>query len=176
VAREKWGKKFRSSRRAWGWPESKKEGAETVVRRRTEPVRHGFKAAAFRRPKCRKAVKKWLGSFQEGAERRDDCETERQRWTERPARRSSGVRMRGWRRTGQGALMGCSDAGGARNCGRGAAEMADDDEQSRRRWCGGGAERRRSRGAKMRVLESVNEVEEDSWMCCGNKKGTSELE
>jgi hypothetical protein len=35
----------------------------------------------------------------------------------------------------------------------------------------GGAERRRSRGAKMRVRESVNEVEEGSWMCCGNNKG-----
>jgi hypothetical protein len=28
----------------------------------------------------------------------------------------------------------------------------------------------------MRVRESVNEVEEDSWMRCGNKKGTGELE
>jgi hypothetical protein len=35
----------------------------------------------------------------------------------------------------------------------------------------GGAERRRSRGAKMRARESVNEVEEGSWTCCGNKKG-----
>jgi hypothetical protein len=104
-------------------------------------------------------------------ERRDDSEAERRRWTERPTPRSSGVSVRGWRRTGQGALVGCSGAGGARNCGRGAAELADDGEQSRRRWSGGGAERRRSRGAKMRARESINEVEEGSWMCYGNKKG-----
>jgi hypothetical protein len=67
--------------------------------------------------------------------------------------------------------MGCSGVGGAWNCGRGAAEVANDGEQSRRWWSGGGAERRRSRGAKMRAPESVNEVEEGSWMCCGNKKG-----
>jgi hypothetical protein len=77
----------------------------------------------------------------------------------------------GWRRTGQGALVGCSGAGGARDCGCGAAEMADDGEQSRRRWSGSGAEWRRSRGAKMRARESVNEVKEGSWTCCGNKKG-----
>jgi hypothetical protein len=64
VARGKWEKRFRSSRRARGWPESKKEGAETAVRRRTEPARRGFEAAAaFRRPECRKAAKKWQGSF-----------------------------------------------------------------------------------------------------------------
>jgi hypothetical protein len=67
--------------------------------------------------------------------------------------------------------VGCSGAGGARNCGRGAAEVADDGEQSRRRWFCGGAERRRSQEAKMRAPESVNEVEECSWTCCGNKKG-----
>jgi hypothetical protein len=39
----------------------------------------------------------------------------------------------GWRRTGQRALVGCSGAGGARDCGCGAAEMADDGEQSWRR-------------------------------------------
>jgi hypothetical protein len=66
--------------------------------------------------------------------------------------------------------VGCSGAGGARDCGRGAAEMVDDGEQSRRRWCGGGAERRRSRGVKMQARESVNEVEEGSWTCCRNKK------
>jgi hypothetical protein len=49
--------------------------------------------------------------------------------------------------------------------------MADDGEQSRRWWSGGSAKRRRSRGAKMRARESVNEVEEVSWTCCGNKKG-----
>jgi hypothetical protein len=43
------------------------------------------------------------------------------------------VSMRGWRRTGQGALVGCSGAGEAQNCRRGAAEVADDGEQSRRR-------------------------------------------
>jgi hypothetical protein len=64
VARGKWGKMFRSSRRAWGWPESRKEGVETVVRRRTEPARRGPEPAVmFRRPECRKAAKKWLGSF-----------------------------------------------------------------------------------------------------------------
>jgi hypothetical protein len=58
------GKKFRSSQRAWGWPESRKEGAKTAVRRRTEPVRQGPESAAvFRRPECWKAAKKWLGSF-----------------------------------------------------------------------------------------------------------------
>jgi hypothetical protein len=36
AARGKWGKRFTSSRRARGWPESKKEGAETAGRRRTE--------------------------------------------------------------------------------------------------------------------------------------------
>jgi hypothetical protein len=32
--------------------------------------------------------------------------------------------------------VGCSGAGGARNCGRGATEVADDGEQSRR-WSSG---------------------------------------
>jgi hypothetical protein len=72
------------------------------------------------------------------------------------------VSASGWRRTGQGALVGCSGASGARDCGCGVAEMAEDGEQSRRRWSGSGAERRRSRGAKMRAHESVNEVEEGS--------------
>jgi hypothetical protein len=63
VVRGKWGKRFRSSRRARGWLESKKEGGETA-RRGPEPARRGPKAAVvFRRPECRKAVKKWLGSF-----------------------------------------------------------------------------------------------------------------
>jgi hypothetical protein len=62
--RGKWGKRFRSSRRARGWPESKKEGAETAVRRRTEPARRGSQAAAvFRQSECRTAVKMWPGSF-----------------------------------------------------------------------------------------------------------------
>jgi hypothetical protein len=74
----------------------------------------------------------------------------------------SGMSMRGWRRTGQGALVGCSGAGGARNCGRGAAEVADDGEQRLVRRSGGSAEWRRSRAAKMRARESVNEVEESS--------------
>jgi hypothetical protein len=108
---------------------------------------------------------------QEGTEWRDDGAAERRRWIGRPARCSSGVSVCGWRRTGQRALVRCSGASGARDCGCGAAEMADDGEQSRWRWSGGGAVRRRSRGAKMRVCESVNEVEEGSWMCCGNKKG-----
>jgi hypothetical protein len=49
--------------------------------------------------------------------------------------------------------VGCSGAGGAWDCGCGAAEMADDCEQSRRRSCGDGAEWRRSRGSKMRPRE-----------------------
>jgi hypothetical protein len=49
--------------------------------------------------------------------------------------------------------------------------VADDGEQSQRRWSGGGAERRRSRGAKVRVRDSVNEFEESSWTCYGPKKG-----
>jgi hypothetical protein len=62
--RGKWGKRFRSSRRARGWPEPRKDGAEMAVRWRTEPARRGPEAAAaFWRPECRKAAKKWLGSF-----------------------------------------------------------------------------------------------------------------
>jgi hypothetical protein len=38
-------------------------------------------------------------------------------------RHSGGVSTSGWRRTSQGALMGCSGAGGARDCGCGAAEV-----------------------------------------------------
>jgi hypothetical protein len=72
--------------------------------------------------------------------------------------------------------VGCSGAGGVWDCGRGAAEMADDGEQSRRRWSGAGAERRRSRGAKMGARESVNEVEEGSWTCCGTRKRHGKLE
>jgi hypothetical protein len=67
--------------------------------------------------------------------------------------------------------VGCSGASGARDCGCGAAEMADDGEQSRRWRCGDGAERRRSRGSKMRPREEVKEVKEDSWMCYGNQEG-----
>jgi hypothetical protein len=33
--------------------------------------------------------------------------------------------------------VGCSGAGGARNCGCGVGEVADDGEQSVRRWSGG---------------------------------------
>jgi hypothetical protein len=44
--------------------------------------------------------------------------------------------------------MGCSGAGGARDCGCGAAEVADSGEERLRRRFGGGAERRRRRGAK----------------------------
>jgi hypothetical protein len=72
--------------------------------------------------------------------------------------------------------VGCSGAGGARDCGCGVVEMADDGEQSRQRWSGGGAEQRRSRGAKMRARESVYEVEEDSWTCYRNKKRHGKLE
>jgi hypothetical protein len=43
-------------------------------------------------------------------------------------RRSSGVSARGWRRTGQEALVGCSGAGGARDCRHGAVEVADGGE------------------------------------------------
>jgi hypothetical protein len=89
---------------------------------------------------------------------------------------SGGVSTSGWRRTGQRALVGCSGADGARDCGCGAAEVANDGKQRRRRRSGGGAERRGSRGAKIRARESVNEVEEDSWMCCGNKKGMGVLQ
>jgi hypothetical protein len=66
--------------------------------------------------------------------------------------------------------VGCSGAGGARDCGCGAAEVADGGEQRLRRRSGGCAERRRSRGAKMRACERVKEVEEGSWTCCGTKK------
>jgi hypothetical protein len=80
----------------------------------------------------------------EGAERRDDSEAERRRWTGLPAWRSGGVSTSGWRRTGQGALVGCSGADGAWDCGCEAAEVADNGEE--RVWwsCGDGAERRRS--------------------------------
>jgi hypothetical protein len=52
--------------------------------------------------------------------------------------RSSGVSVRGWRRTGQGALVACSGAGGARDCGCGVAEVADNGEQRLRRSGGDG--------------------------------------
>jgi hypothetical protein len=48
-----------------------------------------------------------------GAERRDDGEAERRRWTGLPAWRSSGVNVRVWRRPGREALVGCSGASGA---------------------------------------------------------------
>jgi hypothetical protein len=82
----------------------------------------------------------------------------------------------GWKRIGQGALVGCSGAGGARDCGCGVVEVADDGEQRRRRRSGGGAERRRSRGAKMQARERIKEVEECSWTCCGTNKRHGELE
>jgi hypothetical protein len=78
-----------------------------------------------------------LGEVQEGAERRDDGEVDRRRWTEWPARRSSGMSVREWRRTGYEASVGCSGAGGARDYGRGAVEAADDGEQRAWRWSGG---------------------------------------
>jgi hypothetical protein len=60
--------------------------------------------------------------------------------------------------------------------GCGVVKVADDGEQD----CGGMVATvvkwRRSRGGEMRPRESVNKVEEDSWMCYGNKKGTGELE
>jgi hypothetical protein len=104
-------------------------------------------------------------------ERQDDGEAEQRRWIGRPARCSGGMSTRRWRRTSQGALVGCSGAGGAQDCGCGAAEMADDGEQSRRRSCGDGAERRRSQGSEMRPREKVKEVKEDSWMRFGNQEG-----
>jgi hypothetical protein len=83
-----------------------------------------------------------------GAERRDNGEVKRRQWTGLPARRSGGVSMSGWRRTGLRALVGCSGAGGARDCRGGAVEVADDGEQRQLRRFGGRAERRTSRGAK----------------------------
>jgi hypothetical protein len=89
-----------------------------------------------------------LSEGQEGAERQDDGEAERRRWTGLPARRSGCVSTRGRRRAGQGALVGCSGAGGARDCGCGAADVAVDGEQD----CGGAlakvVERRRRSGVK----------------------------
>jgi hypothetical protein len=170
AARGKRAKRFRSLRRARGWPELKKEGQETAGRRRTEPecrkaARSGWEASTHR---CSAGGE--LGEGQEGAARRDG-EAEQRRWIGRPAWCSGGVSVRRWIRTGQGALVGCSGAGGARDCGCGAAEMADDSEQSRRQSCGDGAERRRSRGIGMRPREEVKEVEEDSWIRCGNQEG-----
>jgi hypothetical protein len=78
--------------------------------------------------------------------------------------------MREWRRTGYEASVGCSDAGGARDCGCGAVEAANDGEQRVRRSCGG-AEWRSNRGRKMRPCERVKVVKEYSWMCGGAKKG-----
>jgi hypothetical protein len=94
-----------------------------------------------------------LSEGREGAEHRDNGEAERRRWTGWPARCSGGVSASGWRRTGQGALVGCSGqgalvgcsgAGGARDCGCEAAELADNGEQRRRWQFGGDAEWRRS--------------------------------
>jgi hypothetical protein len=45
--------------------------------------------------------------------------------------------MREWRRTCYEASMGCSGAGGARDCGCGVVEAADDGEQRAWRWSGG---------------------------------------
>jgi hypothetical protein len=55
----------------------------------------------------------------------------------RRRRRSSGMNVREWRRIGYEALVGCSGAGGAWNCGCGAVEAVDDGEQSVRWWSGG---------------------------------------
>jgi hypothetical protein len=84
--------------------------------------------------------------------------------------RSGCVSTRGWRRASHEALVGCSGADGARDCGCGAAEVADGSEKRLRRRSGGSAERRRRRGAKMRARERIKEVEEGSWTCCGTKK------
>jgi hypothetical protein len=78
----------------------------------------------------------------------DDGEAERRRLTGLPVRHSGCVSARGWRRTGQGALVGCSGADGARDCGCGAEEVADSGEKGLRGRPGGGAERRRRRGRK----------------------------
>jgi hypothetical protein len=111
-----------------------------------------------------------LGEGQKGAKRRDDGEAERRRSTGLSARCSGCVSARGWRRVGQEALVGCSGADGARDCGCGAAEVADGGEKRLRRRSGGGAERRRRRGAKMRACERIKEVEEGSWTRCETKK------
>jgi hypothetical protein len=70
----------------------------------------------------------------------------------------------------------CGGADGTRNCGCGAAKVADDDEQD----CGGVVatvvERRRNRGSEMWSCERVKVAEEGSWMLCGTKKNTGELE
>jgi hypothetical protein len=74
-----------------------------------------------------------LGEGQERAEHQDDDEADRRWWTGLPARRSGCVSARGWRRAGQGALVGCSGAGGARDCGCGVVQVANGGEQD----CGG---------------------------------------
>jgi hypothetical protein len=78
--------------------------------------------------------------------------------------------VRGWRRASQEALVGCSGADGAWDCGCGAVEVADGGEKRLRRRSGGVGERRRRRGAKMRARERIKEVEEGSWTRCGTKK------
>jgi hypothetical protein len=69
------------------------------------------------------------------------------------------VSASGWRRTGQGALVGCSGADGARDYGCGVAKVADDGEQD----CGGVVvavvKWRRRQGSEMRSREEVKEVE-----------------
>jgi hypothetical protein len=45
--------------------------------------------------------------------------------------------VREWRRTGYEASVGCSGAGGARDCGCGVEEAADNGEQIAQRWSGG---------------------------------------
>jgi hypothetical protein len=160
--RGKWGKRFRSSWRLGG----RRNRRRKVRRRRFDggPSRRGEVPRRRRHSGGRSAGKQRrsgqeastrrcgavveLGEGQEGVEHRDDGEAERRRWTGLPARRSGGVSVREWRRTGQGALVGCSGAGGARDCWCGAAEVADDGEQRQRQRFGGGVERRRSRWAK----------------------------
>jgi hypothetical protein len=157
AARAKCGKRFRSSQRARGYQESKRK----VQRRRFDggPSRRGEVPrqrwrsggrSARRRLEsgheastCRCGAGGELGEGQEGAEPWDDGEAERRRWIGLPARRSGGVSMRGWRRASQEALVGCSSAGGARDCRCGAAEVADGGEKRLWRRFGGGAERRR---------------------------------
>jgi hypothetical protein len=58
--------------------------------------------------------------------------------------------------------VGCGGADGARDCGCGAAEVADGSEKRLQRRSGGGAKWRRRRGAKMQARERIKEAEEGS--------------
>jgi hypothetical protein len=81
-----------------------------------------------------------------------------------------GVSARGWRRTGQGASMGCGGAREALGCGRGAVEAANGGEQKLRRRSGDGSRAEKKNRGEMRARERVKEVDEGSWTCCGTKK------